>query len=116
MRDYSLWYHPFCWLLPFIPPIYGTASGHMGYTFGTYCLPQIGYYTRSLLMIPLAVFIMPSIPMNIHVLLKIAWVAKKRNASIPTILRLQLRFFALCTTLLFIFLFYWVSIFWHFYY
>lgn len=57
---------------------------------------------------PIACLIFPAALLNFHVLIKIAIVARKRNASLQAILRLQMRSFFFVTTCLLIFLFYWV--------
>jgi hypothetical protein len=72
------------------------------------CVVETGAAMNGLLLGPIACLIFPAALLNFHVLVKIALVARKRNASLQAILRLQLRSFGFVTTLLAIFLFYWV--------
>ena len=66
-------------------------------------------------MIPLAICTVPSAFLNIHVLVKLAKFANRTKTSLPSIFRLQLRFFAFAMTISFIFLFYWVNFSYYFF-
>lgn len=100
-------FFPLCFLPPLAPLIALHAMDNSGYTFGTSCTSELGSFMNAALLIPIACVIFPSIALNLHILLRIFWVARRRNASINNILRLQLRLFSFALYVLTVFLFYW---------
>jgi len=110
MRDFHVYYHVVIWLLPWASVIALLVLHYTGYVFASFCSSKFDISIDAVLWIPLAVVIFPATILNMVVLVKIALVARSRNASMQKILKLQQRSFLFVMTVLFMFLVYWVRL------